>query len=58
MSGYLLPGVLDYRFAPGAQPHLHVPRVRRGRGSVFKAHSAVTPLKAGELKLLAGTQVT
>ena len=33
------------------RPDLHVPGVTRGRGSVFKAHSAGTPLNAEELKV-------
>ena len=49
--GYLHPGFPDYRFAPGARTHLHVPGVTEGRGSVFKADSAGTPLNAVELKV-------
>ena len=45
--GYLHPGFLDYWFAPGARPHLHLQGVTEGRGSVFKAHSAGHPLKRG-----------
>ena len=45
-------GVPGFRFpsywcAPGARPHLDVPGVIEGRGSVFKAHSAGHPLKHG-----------
>ena len=44
-------GVLQ---APGRT--LHVPGVTEGKENVFKAHSpGVTPLKAGELKVLEGT---
>ena len=48
----------SYWFAPGARPDLHVTGVTRGRGSVFKAHSAGHPLKRGELKVLKGTYGT
>ena len=37
-----------YWFAPGAQPHLHLPGVTEGRGSAFKSNSAG---HAGELKV-------
>ena len=43
--GYLTPDFPDYWCAPGAWPHLQVPGVTRGRGSVFKAHTAGHPLK-------------
>ena len=45
--GTCVPGLSNYWFAPGTQPHLHVPGVTRGRGSGFKAHSAGHPLKHG-----------
>ena len=32
---YLCPGFPDYWFAPGARPHLLVPGVTKGKGSVF-----------------------
>ena len=54
----MFPGFPDYWCAPGARPHLHVPGVTRGRGSMFKAYSADHPLKCGELKVLEGTHGT
>ena len=50
-SRYLFPGFLDYWFAPCTRPHLQVPGVTGGRGSVFKAHSGGQPLKRRELKM-------
>ena len=43
--GYLYPGFPDYWFAPSARPHLNVPGVTGGQGSVFKAHSSQHPNK-------------
>ena len=50
-SGHLTPGFPDYWCAPGAQLHLQVPGVTKGRESVLKLIMQVTPLNVGELKV-------
>ena len=49
------PGFPDYWSAPGARPHLHVPKETRSEkvsvGVCLKSIPRVTPLNAGELKV-------
>ena len=46
---------ITYWFDPGAQSHLHVPGGTRGRRICLEILLRVTPLKAGELKVIEGT---
>ena len=50
-QGTCITGFPDYWFAPGAQPHLHVLWVTRGRKVFLKLILRVPPLKVGELKV-------
>ena len=45
----------NYWFAPGAQSHLHVPGATRSGEGCLKFIPRVTPLNAGELKVLKDT---